>query len=89
MLKHIGKKIKVEPQRIPISLDRFGNTNGASVPLTIVDLCEREQVPDKMKLITSGFGIGFSWGIVSFEIKYKDVLPMIYTDNYFEEAYLG
>ena len=89
MLKHIGKKIKVEPQKMPISLDRFGNTNGASVPLTIVDLCEREQVPDKMKLVTSGFGIGFSWGIVSFEIKSKDVLPMIYTDNYFEEAYLG
>jgi len=89
MLKHIGKKIKVDHHRMPISLDRYGNTNGASVPLTIVDLCEREQVPDKMKFITSGFGIGFSWGIVSFEIESKDILPMIYTDNYFEEAYLG
>jgi len=89
MLKHIGKKIKVEPQKMPISLDRYGNTNGASVPLTIVDLCERKQVPDKMKLIISGFGIGLSWGVSSFEIESKDVLPMIYTDNYFEDAYLG
>lgn len=89
MLKHIAKKIKLPLEKMPISIDRYGNTSSASIPLTIVDLCEREQVPDKMKLITSGFGIGLSWGVASFEIESKDVLPMIYTDNYFEEAYLG
>lgn len=89
MLKHIGKKIKIDSEKMPISLDRYGNTSSASIPLTIVDLCEKEQVPDTLKLITSGFGIGLSWGVVSFEVASKDVLPMIYTDNYFEEAYVG
>lgn len=89
MLKHIAKKIKLPLEKMPISLDRYGNTSSASIPLTIVDLCEREQVPDKMKLITSAFGIGLSWGVVSFEVESKNVLPMIFTDDYYEEAYRG
>ncbi|MEK5429912.1 ketoacyl-ACP synthase III [Lysinibacillus sp. FSL R7-0073] len=89
MLKHIGKKIKVQPEKLPISIDRYGNTNGASIPMTIVDLCDLENISKNVKLISSGFGIGLSWGIISFEVEGKDVLPMIYTDNYYEEAYLG
>lgn len=68
MIKHIAKKIKLPLEKMPISIDRYGNTSSATIPLTIVDLCERGQVPDKIKLITSGFGIGLSWGVVSFEV---------------------
>ncbi|CAH8720689.1 ketoacyl-ACP synthase III [Paenibacillus thiaminolyticus] len=89
MLNHIRKKLKVDQSKLPISIDRYGNTNGASIPITIVNLCSREAVADKLKLITSGFGIGLSWGVVSFEVETKDVLPMVYSDSYFEEAYYG
>lgn len=73
---------------MPISLDRYANTSSASIPLGIVDLCEREQVPEMIKLITSGFGVGLS-GVTSFEVESKNVLPMIYTSDYYEEAYRG
>ncbi|MNP62595.1 3-oxoacyl-[acyl-carrier-protein] synthase 3 [compost metagenome] len=89
MLNHIRKKLRVDQSKVPISIDRYGNTNGASIPVTLVDLCSREAVGDRLKLITSGFGIGLSWGVVSFEIETKDILSMIYTDQYFEEAYYG
>ncbi|CAK7063330.1 ketoacyl-ACP synthase III [Tissierella sp.] len=89
MLKHIAKKIKLPLEKMPVSMDRYGNTSSASIPLGIVDLCERESVPENIKFITSGFGIGLSWGVASFEIESKNVLPMIYTDDYFKEAYRG
>jgi 3-oxoacyl-[acyl-carrier-protein] synthase-3 len=89
MLKHIAKKIKLPLEKMPITIDRYANTSSASIPLTIVDLCEREQVPERIKLIVSGFGIGLSWGIVSFEVEAKNVLPMIITEDYYKEAYHG
>ncbi|RIX52036.1 ketoacyl-ACP synthase III [Paenibacillus nanensis] len=89
ILKQLARKIKVPLEKMPISLDRYANTSSASIPLGIVDLCEREQVPETLNLITSGFGVGLSWGVVSFEVESKNVLPMIYTSDYYKEAFRG
>jgi len=89
ILKQLARKIKLPLEKMPVSLDRYANTSSASIPLGIVDLCEREQVPETIKLITSGFGIGLSWGVVSLEVDSKNVLPIIYTNDYYEEAYRG
>lgn len=87
MIDHIAAKMKLPKEKYPLSIDRFGNTNGVSIPITIVDLCERETVPDKMNLLCIAFGVGLSWGAISFEIQKDAVLPMIYSDEYDEEAY--
>jgi len=87
MLKHIAKKIKLPLDKMPISMDIYGNTSSATIPLSIVDLCERQNVPNRLNLITSGFGIGLSWGVVSFKINKDDILPIIITDDYFKEAF--
>ena len=87
IIKTIAKKIKLPPEKMPVSLDRYGNTDGASIPLSIVDLCTREGVKERLRLITSGFGIGLSWGIADFELNKSDVLPPIYTDDYFAEGF--
>lgn len=89
MLKHIQKKLKLPDEKMPLSIDRYGNTSSASIPMTIVDLVEREETPEKMKIISSGFGVGLSWGIATFEIDRGDVFPMIFTDDYFKEAFIG
>lgn len=86
IINQIAKKLKLEPDQVPISLGEYGNTDGASIPVTIVNLCEHLEEDKKLKLITSGFGIGLSWGIVSFEIDKHDVLPMIVTDDYFKDG---
>lgn len=87
MDKTIIKKINAEPEKVPFSMDRFGNVNGSSIPLTLVDFIERTKVLGKLSLLSSGFGVGLSWGVNSFEIDTADVLPLIETDNYFKEAY--
>lgn len=86
IVNQIAKKLKLPAEKVPISLDKYGNTDGASVPVGIVDLCERFDEKKQLNLITSGFGIGLSWGIVSFTIDSADVLPMIITDEYYEEG---
>ncbi len=88
ILDHIEKKLKLPKEKVPRSIDRYGNTDGASVLMTIADLCERENVPNRIKFITSAFGIGLNWGIATFEIDKNDILPIIHTNEYFEEGFL-
>ncbi len=86
IINQIAKKLKAPTEKVPVSLTEYGNTDGASIPVGIVDLCEKLNEKKKLSLITSGFGIGLSWGVVSFEIDTDDVLPMIFTDDYFKEG---
>lgn len=86
IINQITKRLKVAAEKVPISLTEYGNTDGASVPVGIVDLCEHLEGEHKLKLITSGFGIGLSWGIVSFDIDSSDVMPMIFTKDFYEEG---
>lgn len=89
ILEHIRKKIKLPREKMPISMDRYGNTSSVTIPLTIADLCQREPVKEHIHFITSGFGVGLSWGIADFTMDRKDILPIIETDDYFEEAFVG
>lgn len=86
IVNQIVKKLKLDRLKAPISLEEYGNTDGASIPVGIVDLCETIKDSRTLHLITSGFGIGLSWGIVSFQLDTQDVLPMIFTEEYFEEG---
>lgn len=86
IVNQIAKKLKIDSDRFPLSLDRYGNTDGASIPLTIVDLKQKKDIKDKYRFITSGFGVGLSWGIVSFDINSEDILPITETDDYYAEG---
>ena len=37
----------------------------------------------------SGFGIGLSWGVVDAEICSDDILPILFTDEYYTEGGLS
>lgn len=63
MTDFFTKRLKFSTDKTPYSLDRFGNTSSASIPLTIVsELYDR--FPAREKVILSGFGAGLSWGSV-------------------------
>ena len=56
----ISKLMKLNKDKIPWSINKYGNTSSASVPLTIVS-----ELKDKMqghkKLMLSAFGVGMAW----------------------------
>jgi len=88
IINHIAKRIKAPKEKVPISIDKYANTGGASALLAMIDLCQTENVPDKIKFIALAFGVGLSLGVISFEMDKKDILPLIYTNDYYEEGYL-
>ena len=62
MNEHLLKKLKLDPEKVPFSLDKYGNTSSVSVPLTIVSELTGKLNTVKQKLIISGFGVGLSIG---------------------------
>lgn len=63
MTDFFSKHLKVPATKTPYSLDRFGNTSSASVPLTIVsELFDKEKFSARKSVLFSGFGSGLSWG---------------------------
>lgn len=60
VLKQVAMMTGFSMKKVPISMDRFGNTSSASIPLTLCDLAKTEQ--GKKKVVMSGFGVGLSWG---------------------------
>lgn len=58
----IRKKMKLTASQVPYSLNHFGNTSSASIPLTMTTQIREQLQTQKLKLVTSGFGVGLSWG---------------------------
>lgn len=57
---HIAKKMKLDKERIPWTIQKYGNTSSVSVPLTIVSEL-KDQMAGKKKLMLSAFGVGMAW----------------------------
>jgi len=63
----VRKKLKVlDTTKVPYSINLFGNTSSASIPLTMVTQI-KEQLQKRNTLLFSGFGVGFSWASCLFE----------------------
>lgn len=64
---YIAKKMKLDTEKIPSTIAKFGNTSSVSVPLTIVSEL-RDKLDGQKNLLLSAFGVGMCWatGIVPF-----------------------
>ncbi|MBC8343023.1 MAG: ketoacyl-ACP synthase III [Bacteroidetes bacterium] len=85
ILKQIAKKVKIPFEKMVMSIDRYGNTSGAS---PIVSLCDNYGLDKDQTLRTMlcGFGVGLSWGVTAIDIDTNDILPVIQDDTIFEEG---
>lgn len=63
----LRKMLKLEVEKVPYSIKDFGNTSGASVPLTMITALKEPLVSHKSKLLLAAFGVGLSWGSVIIE----------------------
>ena len=69
MNETIRKKIKVQKEKMLNSIQEFGNTNGASIPLTIVNVLNDHKLNNDLTVLMCGFGVGLSWGSVLMNIE--------------------
>jgi len=88
ILKQISKKIKIPFEKMVMSIERYGNTSGAS---PIVSLCDAYGNTENKQLRTMlcGFGVGLSWGVTAVDLNTSDILPIIIDDSVFEEGIIN
>ena len=58
---YLLKKLKLDPTRVPMSIEKFGNTSSVSIPLTIATQL-KDKLQGRKQLLLAGFGTGLSWG---------------------------
>lgn len=63
MNDRIVKKINIDNSKALSSLNDFGNTSSATIPLTLVT--KLHTLPDYKNIVMCGFGVGLSWAISS------------------------
>lgn len=54
----------IDPARVPVHLDRYGNTSGGSIPLALDECFRAGQISPGDLLMFCGFGAGLSWGTI-------------------------
>lgn len=65
----IRKKLRLPEERVPSTLREFGNTSGASIPVTITARLHETLRARRHTLLLGGFGIGLSWGTCIIELE--------------------
>ena len=64
----LAKKLKLPEDKIPSTIDKFGNTSSVSIPLTIISELKTKLTSHK-KLLLSGFGVGLTWGTAIIDVE--------------------
>lgn len=81
MNQTINKKLKLDENKVPMSMTHFGNTSSASIPLTVVTEIRDIVRNGRHKFIGCGFGVGLSWGTVYFELDNPVIPDLVEVDS--------
>jgi 3-oxoacyl-[acyl-carrier-protein] synthase III len=68
IIDHLRKKVGVPREKVPIVIDRFGNTGGCSVALVLTQGGLVAPVDRSLNLVLLGFGVGLSWGSATIQL---------------------
>lgn len=65
IIEACANRLGLDMSRVVVNIDRYANTNGATIPLCLYDACAEQQRLNKGDyLLMSAFGAGFTWGSV-------------------------
>ena len=85
ILDNIIDACDISPDKELRSLNDYGNTSGTSVPVTASANRDILQSQEKANLLFCGFGVGLSWGCIYTEVDTKNILPIIETNEHYDE----
>ena len=76
MNDYLVKKLKLDKNKVPATISKYGNTSSVSIPSTIVDqLVGKTQ--GKKKLLLCGFGVGMSWATACIETNNMNISEIV------------
>ena len=80
---YLAKKLKLNIDKIPSTIGKYGNTSSVSCPLTIADQLKGKMGGEKY-LMLSAFGVGMTWttAIVPFvDLKISDIVEVAHGER--------
>ena len=66
ILNHVINKMKLDPQKVLINIEKYGNTSGVTIPLLLCSPPNDFNLKKngKNKILLCGFGVGLSWSLI-------------------------
>jgi 3-oxoacyl-[acyl-carrier-protein] synthase-3 len=61
IINHLVSKCRLPADKVPMTIEQFGNTGGPSIPLTVTQTVPREGRQHPLSLLLLGYGVGLSW----------------------------
>lgn len=86
IMKQVAKRSGFPFDKVSVSLDTFANTSSASIPSAIIKEFGEAHEDNAIKFLACGFGVGLSWAITDFTLTADQTLPLIHTDEYFNDG---
>lgn len=74
ILQHLAKRLGLPREKVPSTLENYGNTSSASIPLTMVVSLGDRLKANAQRLVLAGFGVGWSWGAVALSCGPVDII---------------
>jgi 3-oxoacyl-[acyl-carrier-protein] synthase III len=62
ILAAVGERLSLDEDKVVNSIDRYGNTSSATLPIALSDARERGLLEPGMNVLLAAFGAGFTWG---------------------------
>lgn len=69
IVEAVARRIGEPIEKFPMTIEKYGNTSTASIPLLLEDMVKRKMLKDGDIILLSGFGAGMTWGAVLLEWK--------------------
>lgn len=85
ILDTIAIGCELSEDKVITSYEEYGNTSGASIPITLCHNRDKYNGKENIKVCSCGFGVGLSMGISYFQVPVENILPVIVTDEHFDE----
>lgn len=85
ILDNIAEMCDLPKGKVLFSLKDYGNTVGASIPLTICNSRDFFVQENRIRVILCGFGIGLSWGCIYAEINTDTIFEIEETEYFYSD----
>ncbi len=57
-----AESLGIPREKMPVNIDRYGNTSAASIPLVLDEICRNGTIQRGSRVMLCGFGAGLAWG---------------------------
>lgn len=61
IIELLTKRLKIDPSKVMVNLDRYGNTSAASMPISLCEAADQNRIKEGDHVVLVGFGAGMTW----------------------------